>query len=263
MKTSLITIAIFALLFSVNTLSGRDLAPDAAADKPACTADFTVQSMGCGQFMFASQAMGTAPFSYAWDFGNSDTSSDPNPSYFYFAAGQYTVTLVITDANGCSAVHSDPITVNTVAPPLLTINQDMTICAGQSIVLTAVSTSLDGTYNWSPIASTDSSVVVTPAQTTQYCVTVTDPNGCSASNCVFIVVISTALNVSPDQTICAGDTVLLSAGTNPGSTYLWLPEVSTSPSIVVSPTSTTVYTVTVTNFLGCIYSDSVVVTVLP
>jgi gliding motility-associated-like protein len=39
--------------------------------------------------------------SYEWDFGNEETSFEPNPTFTYFAEGEYTVTLVAIDDLGC------------------------------------------------------------------------------------------------------------------------------------------------------------------
>ncbi|HHH44091.1 MAG TPA: PKD domain-containing protein [Gammaproteobacteria bacterium] len=52
--------------------------------------------------------------SYAWDFGDSATSSSANPAHIYAAAGTYTVSLTVTDNAGdtgsdtTTAVISDP-----------------------------------------------------------------------------------------------------------------------------------------------------------
>lgn len=45
---------------------------------------------------FTSQNIGT-PTSYLWRFGDGDTAMTENPSHTYISAGQYTVTLIITD----------------------------------------------------------------------------------------------------------------------------------------------------------------------
>jgi PKD repeat protein len=40
--------------------------------------------------------------SYAWDFGDGNTSAEENPQHYYQAAGEYDVTLIATSAFGCS-----------------------------------------------------------------------------------------------------------------------------------------------------------------
>jgi PKD repeat protein len=44
---------------------------------------------------------GTAPLSYAWDFGDGNTSGGTSPSNSYATTGSYTVKLVVTDAGNC------------------------------------------------------------------------------------------------------------------------------------------------------------------
>ena len=49
---------------------------------------------------FTSSSTGTAPLTYAWDFGDGATSSQPSPSHTYTTAGSYTVKLKVTNAYG-------------------------------------------------------------------------------------------------------------------------------------------------------------------
>ncbi|MDP5060717.1 MAG: PKD domain-containing protein [Maribacter sp.] len=44
--------------------------------------------------------------SYAWDFGDGGTSAVPDPQYDYINAGNYTVTLTVTDDDGNSSVST-------------------------------------------------------------------------------------------------------------------------------------------------------------
>ena len=43
----------------------------------------------------------TGAVSYQWDFGDGNTSDEANPRHTYNQAGNYAVTLIITDAGGC------------------------------------------------------------------------------------------------------------------------------------------------------------------
>lgn len=48
---------------------------------------------------------------YYWDFGDSTGSTDPAPIHSFQSAGNKTVTLIITDVNGCSDTASQSVTV--------------------------------------------------------------------------------------------------------------------------------------------------------
>ena len=60
---------------------------------------------------------------YAWEFGDGGTSSVPNPSHTYTAAGSYTVTLTVTDNNGATASDTTAASVQDAQPvPDVSIN---------------------------------------------------------------------------------------------------------------------------------------------
>ncbi|MFC2016249.1 DUF4349 domain-containing protein [Chloroflexota bacterium] len=65
------------------------------------------------QFTVLQIAGGFAPYSYEWDFGDRDTSTDENPTHSYKTAGSYTVSLTVTDDRGNTdtEIRSNYITV--------------------------------------------------------------------------------------------------------------------------------------------------------
>ena len=97
---------------------------------------------------------------------------------------------------------------------------------------------------------------VSPTTTTTYTVTVTDANTCVNEDSVTISVNSAPLaNAGMDQTICAGDqaNIMASGGLN----YTWSHSLGTGASKTVTPSSTTDYTVTVTDANLCEAMDTV------
>jgi len=65
------------------------------------------------QFTVRQIVGGFAPYSYEWDFGDGDISTDEAPTHAYKADGNYTVSLTVTDDRGNAAteIRTDYITV--------------------------------------------------------------------------------------------------------------------------------------------------------
>ncbi len=125
---------------------------------------------------------GSLPYIYIWNANPTATTTPVSG----LCAG--TSTIVITDANGCT----DFATVNITAPPALTIQASAltSICEGQAATITA---SLQGgtpnySYFWNTGQNT-SSINTSPSVTTNYNLTATDANGCTA-------LITTTVNVN-------------------------------------------------------------------
>ncbi len=183
--------------------------------------------------------------SYQWSTGDTAANITVSPT-------TTTTYFVTATDNVCSL--TDSVTIYVSPLPNADAGQDQTICISDSVILTATG----GTnYVWNT-GDTVASITVQPANTTTYTVTVTNTNGCSATDDVTITVVSgVTVTISGDTTICQGDNTTLTAS---GATdYLWNTGQSNS-SIVVTPNTDTVYTV-IGSVGSCSDTASITITV--
>ncbi len=225
---------------------------------------------------------GAMPYTYNWSPADDlDDATNQYPVASPTNIGENnTYTVTVTDANGCESTASTNVLVACGPVPVLTIVPD-TICMGGSAKMTL---SVSGgtqpyevPYEWNNDeitiqGTTDGLNIppfdVTPTGTTTYCVTVTDANGIEGVDCVTITVLPlpNAVVEAGDTVICAGESVNLDASSSiavpPANIVSWewsngVNEVSQE----VSPTTTTTYTVTVTDDNSCANTDDVTITV--
>jgi len=166
-------------------------------------------------------------------------------------------TVTVTNANNCT--DSDEVEVIVNPLPAIDAGSDEEICEGESVTLSA---SGADTFLWSTQEST-SSITVSPEETTTYSVTGTDANNCSATEDVVVEVNALPnADAGPDQEICEGESVTLTA--TGGGDYLWS-DGQTTATISESPQNSQGYSVEVTSGEGCMASSSVnvVVNTLP
>ena len=115
------------------------------------TVDFTAAPQtGCSaplQVRFTSSVSPAGSYSYLWDFGDGGTSSAPNPIHLYTTTGDFTITLTVTDPNGCQeTVQKDNfVLINTPAADFQALST--TVCTGQPVQFENLSTGADG-YLW-------------------------------------------------------------------------------------------------------------------
>jgi predicted transcriptional regulator len=209
---------------------------DAGADDTICNGDNAVLTASGG-------------ISYVWDNGAVTDVITVSPT----ATTTYTVT--VTDVNGCT--DNDSVTVNVNPLPIADAGIDQTICIVSSTILNA---SGGVGYVWDT-GETTASITVSPVATTTYFVTVTDANGCTDDDSVTVTVnLLPIADAGADQTICNQDSAILNA--TGGTLFEWNTG-ETTASITVNPTTTTTYSVTVSDANGCSAEDNVVVNVNP
>lgn len=170
-----------------------------------------------------------------------------------------TYTVTGDDGTGCTNTETVTVTVNPL-PVVTASSSPAAICAGDNTTLTAGGAT---TYTWMPGSLSGSPVVDAPASTTTYTVTGTDANGCT-NTANTTVTVNTAPSVGVTASamiICAGSSSMLTA--NGANTYSWMPGAMTGTSVIVSPASTTTYTVTGTDINGCTATATITITVNP
>ena len=204
--------------------------------------------------------------SYSWIGPNSFTSISQNPSIVSAtpaASGTYSV--IVTDANGCSAVA----TVNVVVNPLPVVNagNDLIICNGDVALLNASGGII---YSWIPSTFLSNSNISNPTAnpniTISYTVVVVDANTCINADSMTITVNPLPIpNAGLDASICSGFSTTLNA--SGGGSYLWTPAAGLSSTVISNPVATpiltTTYVITVTDANNCSATDNVIVTVNP
>lgn len=220
---------------------------------PSIISAFNTPTVLCsGQTATLTDASTGSPAAWSWTIAGASpaTSTISNPVISYPAVGIYTISLAATNGTNSSCATSQTVVVNPTV--LVGINAPVTtICSGQSATLTANG---GNSYLWNT-SSTNNSVVVSPTLSSVYSVTGTT-NGCSNTSSVSITVNSNPNVTASSSTslICTGEVAVLTA--SGASSYTW----SSGPisnTITVSPTVTTVYTVTGTDANGCTNTNTV------
>lgn len=74
---------------------------------------------------------------FNWNFGDGYTSNLQDVTHAYQNAGNYTVTLTVSNIYGCTKVYTQSVTVNPA--PVINIGNDIKICVGTTTTLTAPS----------------------------------------------------------------------------------------------------------------------------
>ena len=198
-------------------------------------------------------AGGTPPYNYLWNTIPAQTTAIATD----LPTGNYSV--IITDANGCTAIGHYSVSENDEI--IITPTVVNAVCNAESNG--SVSLAVTGgvgpyTYLWSNGNTTDSDSSLTAGT---YTITVTDSIGCSSTISVQIVQPGTITcsfqitNVSCNGASTGLAALTVSGGTAP-YTYLWSTGNTTN---IASGLAAGIYTVTVTDSVGCIKVETVVI----
>lgn len=166
----------------VTDVSGCVVVGNTTITEPSAISLVAHTTPSCGQegWMAVEPSGGTPNYTYNWAPGGYVDSLVTNIS-----SGTYNCT--VTDAAGCSENIDIDVVVYDV--PAINVSDDTTIIYGESVELEATG---GNQYTWTPsdfLSCNDcANPIANPVDTTIYCVSVTDTNGCSNTACVRVSV---------------------------------------------------------------------------
>ena len=214
------------------------------------------------------QLLASGGRTWEWTGPGGFSSSDQNPLFAGAFSQSGTYTLKAISDKGCEASTSTTIQVRPGPEPFA--GNDQTICAGSSVTLTGTGT---GTFVWTSSSGDQlpSSPVfsVSPRDSTQYYLTVTNSFGCMDSDTVAVHVNQPpTADAGPDLTILEGDTARIRASVlGSGVAVRWLPATfivdDAQVEAQVFPPQNTTYRLEAISVSGCgASSDEVFIRVL-
>ncbi len=193
------------------------------------------------------QASGGSTYSWSPATGLSDPTIG-NP----IASPQSTTTYTVTAATPQGCTGNASVTITTLPSPVITAGNNATVCENDPVTLNA---SGGVTYTWTSadptFQATGPTIPTTPSQSTDYTVTGTGSNGCTASATVSIIVHQLPVFglTPPDTTVCTNSTLELKA--SGGDQYTWQSStgapLGSNPTLIVNPGANTTIQVTITD----------------
>lgn len=210
---------------------------------------------------------------YDWEItgGTQVTGTNTNTITVDWGNNDYgKVSVVSTSGFGCI---SDPLSIDVSLDLALTLDVgfDDSICSGKSVVLGgSPTTASSAVYSWTPtlgLLNPDSAnPIASPLITTTYTLVATVSGNCTNTDSVTITIASSPeVNSGITDTICAGDTIQITA--SGATSYSWSSSQTLSNASISSPLAfpkaTTTYTVTGVNQVGCSDTATALITVNP
>lgn len=177
----------------------------------------------------------------------------------------YTARLRYTACNGdhFDIINTCHVTVNNERPPLIVTASKDTLCPDEPVTISAISEDVVS-YEWNTGDTTASFTIVPDSVVTTFICTTTYPNGCTRTDSVTVYAVATieepTFTVEPAE-ICAGERSTITCEME-YATYRWS-NGGNGQSITVSPSTTTTYSLTVADVVGCSSSAETQVIVHP
>ncbi|MFT5723363.1 MAG: parallel beta-helix repeat protein [Bacteroidia bacterium] len=230
------------------------------------TADFSLANACAGSAVSFTNNSSTG--SYIWSFGDGGASSTKSPTHTYKTAGNYTVSIEVTNANGCESTVSKQITIYDLPKADFAATSG---CEKAGIQFTNMTTGTN-TYAWTfgdagTSAAKDPNHTYASANTYSVSLTATNSSNCS-STATKTVVVSAQPTVSFATTSpCVGSDAAFTNNSTQGANSWTLGDGATSrltnPNHRYASAGTYSVKLTVTTAAGCTNSMTNSVTVNP
>ena len=182
------------------------------------------------------------PLTWAWDFGNGQTSVIQNPpAVNYPKAGQYYVQVIGKNTSGCVDTATQQLNIYKI--PKVDAGPDMTVCwNGPDYQLNATG-DLGNSYTWQPPVNGTlscypcASPMANSPVSTYFVVNGQSPFGCQANDTINITVnMPVTVTASGPDSVCLGQsTQLVASG---AAIYAWTPATGLSDPTISNPMST-------------------------
>ena len=224
---------------SVKILVSPALRVDAGLNDTICYGDSLLISAQLNV-----DSSGAGPISYQWS-PETSIPNDSNQSSFAFSIQSESLSVVVTDSNGCTAQDSLHLTVSQI---VVDAGLDTLICLGDSAFLYADTTGSLGIsplkFSWMPANGLSDTAIFNPnggpIDSTTYTITVEDQFGCSEFDTVRVNVIQFQITAGIDKLVCYGDSVVLDVdsvtvpGVSPLS-FVWKPSIALDNDSIAEP----------------------------
>lgn len=212
---------------------------------------------------------------YTWTSVPVDANLDAtnaNPLVAPTQTTTYYLTAINTES-GCPNPSIDSVMVEVSVPVVAVVNPSISICQGDTTVLSTLDAEDGVTYSWSPTIGiigdvTTPDVSAAPTETTTYTLTATR-GACQEVATITVEVNEISINItSPAEDsigLCIGEQVAIQVNVSPANTeVVWLPaeglSAPTGTSVTAMPTDPTHYFAQV-EIPGCVRKDSVFIDV--
>jgi len=213
------------------------------AVNPPPTASFTSSctALDCSFDASASTAPGSTIASYTWDFGDGGTATGVSPHHTYSTAGNYTVSLTVTNGDGTSALSTQTVSPHAAAAPIafvgsanvtgnkasLSVTVPSSVSTGNAMLLfasAANTTPITAPSGWTLVGQTSSSLTSITTAVYRKVATSTDAGS----------TVSVGFSGTPHETV----QLVAYSGTNTGNPVLTsgVTGTSTSGTTITSPT---------------------------